>query len=525
MHFLNKTTMNIKPLLVITVLAALFAACKIHNSETIKEKVTIESGIISGSYNETSGITSFKGVPFAASPVGNLRWKAPQPVKLWEGVKACKTFSASPIQGTPMLFMMWTQEFIAPKEPLSEDCLYLNVWTGAKTSEEKRPVLVYIYGGGFSSGSGAVPIYDGEEMAKKGLVFLTVNYRVGTLGFLAHPELTAESSNKASGNYGLLDQVEALKWVNKNIAAFGGDPNNVTIAGQSAGAFSVSYLVASPLTKGLIHQAIAESGGAIVSNNLSGNGGLNEAEQAGEKWAESIGAKSLAELRSKSTEEIISTRGPGAPITDGYVVPQSMYDIFSSGKQNDIPLILGWNEDEGFGPPPQPAAKFKEQAKQMFGDKADEFFEKFPFTTDEEAKAIQNDLGALQTFGIQSYKWMLLQNKTGKAKVFMYRFDRDVPYAEGMQDYGAFHTGEVPYAYNSLKMSPRPWTDADYKLAETMSDYWVNFAKTGNPNGEGLKSWDACSPDNLKAIVFDKDVVPQDLPSADLLEFLDNLDE
>ena len=503
-------------------IALIFGACSTQPPKQIKDSVTIADGTVSGSFDESTGITTFKGIPFAAPPVGDLRWKAPQPVEPWEGVKECTEFSASPMQATPMPFSMWTQEFIAPKEPLSEDCLYLNVWTPAKDDTEKHPVFVYIYGGGFSSGGTAVPIYDGEEMAKKGLVFISANYRVGTLGFLAHPELTAESPNNASGNYGLLDQVEALKWVNKNIAAFGGDPNNVTIAGQSAGAASINYLVASPLTKGLIHRAIAESGGTVLSNSALGRGGdLKSAEEAGVKFAESLGASSIEELRAKSAEEILSGRGGGAPIVDGYFLPKSVGEIFANGEQNDIPVIIGWNKNEGFGAPTVTAEQFKENVKQQFGDMADEFLATFPLNTDEEAKAIQNDLGALQTFGIQSYKWMQLQNETATSKVFMYRFERDVPYAEGMSDFGAFHTGEVPYAYNNLKMSPRPWTEADYKLADLMSDYWVNFATSGDPNAEGLPEWEAASPDNLKAMHFNTTSACGDLPSIELLKFLD----
>ncbi len=491
-------------------------------SVSVKEYVQTESGKVRGEFIDSSGVTVFKGIPFAAPPVGDLRWKAPQPVEKWDGVKECTRFSASPVQSTPVPFMMWTQEFIAPKEPLSEDCLYLNLWTGAEKAGEKRPVFVYIYGGGFNSGSGAVPVYDGEEMAKKGLVFITFNYRVGTLGFLAHPELTAESEYQASGNYGLLDQVEVLRWVNKNCEAFGGDPSNVTIAGQSAGAFSVNYLVASPLTKGLIHRAIAESGGTILStgNPLRG-GGLAQAEEAGKKWAESLGATSIEELRAMPAEKILEAQGPGTPIVDGYLIPEPVQDIFEKGKQNDIPLILGWNEDEGFGGPPRPAEAFRKQVKQQFGDKADEFLSRFPVDSDEDALAIQNDLGALLTFGVQSYKWMLLQNQTGESDVFIYRFERDLPYADGMVDHGAFHTGEVPYAYNNLKMSPRPWTEIDYKLADEMSDYWVNFAAKGDPNGEGLPTWEPCSTENLKAMIFDEVVKYENLPNADLLKFLE----
>lgn len=509
-------------LISILVLFIVISACTGEQQKPISDTVSTQNGKVSGIYDESTGITVFKGIPFAAPPLGELRWKAPQPVEPWEGVKECTEFSASPIQATPMPFSMWTKEFIAPKEPLSEDCLYLNVWTGAQTSDEKRPVFVYIYGGGFSSGSGAVPIYDGEEMAKKGLVFLTVNYRVGTMGFLAHPELSAESPTHASGNYGLLDQVEALKWVHNNIESFGGDPNNVTIAGQSAGAFSINYLVASPLTKGLIHRAIAESGGAVLNTNQLARGtNLKQAEEAGVKFAESLDCSSIEELRAKSPEEIISVRGGGSPIVDGYFLPESVGEIFKKGEQNDVPVILGWNQDEGFGGQPVPAAQFKERVKTMFGEMADEFLSRFPINSEEEAQAIQNDLGALQTFGIQSYKWMQLQNETATSKVYMYRFERDVPYADGMQDFGAFHTGEVPYAYNNLKMSPRPWTEADYELADTMSDFWVNFAIKGDPNGESLPEWEACTPQNLKAMIFDTETRGSDLPSSDLLKFLD----
>ena len=500
----------------------ILSACTNQKQNLIQDVVTIENGQISGIVDETTGIKTFKGIPFAAPPVGELRWKAPQPVEPWEGLKECTAFSASPIQGTPMPFSMWTQEFIAPKEPLSEDCLYLNVWTGAQTSDEKRPVFVYIYGGGFSSGSSAVPIYDGEEIAKKGVVFVSPNYRVGTMGFLAHPELTAESPHNASGNYGLLDQVEALKWVHNNIEAFGGDPNNVTIAGQSAGAFSINYLVASTLTKGLIHRAIAESGGAVVSNSaLASGGGLKAAEEAGVKYAESLECSSIAELRAKTPEEILSVRGGGMPIVDGYFLPKSVGEIFANGEQNDVPAILGWNKNEGFGPPPASADQFKERVKSMFGDKAEEFLQRFPVNSDEEAFAIQNDLGTLQTFGIQSYKWMELQEKTATSPVYMYRFERNVPYADGMQDFGAFHTGEVPYAYNNLKMSPRPWTEADYKLADTMSDFWVNFAKNGDPNGENLPEWEVSTLDDMRSMIFDTEIRCTETPSRELLKFLD----
>src|SRR6476620_2662270 len=276
--------------------------------------VKTDAGLVSGTLKQDIHI--FKGIPFAAPPVGDLRWKAPQPVHQWGGVKVCDKFSASPMQASPAPFSMWTEEFLIPKEPISEDCLYLNVWTGASSSKEKRPVLVWIYGGGFGSGGTAVPIYDGEAMAKKGIVFVSINYRVGIFGFFAHPELTAESKNHASGNYGLLDQIAALKWVKKNIAAFGGDPNNVTIAGQSAGSMSVNCLVASPLAKGLFNKAIAESGASFI--NSFGNTTLQQAEENGVKTAASLKVNSIEALRKLTAAELMKAQSMRGVIIDGY---------------------------------------------------------------------------------------------------------------------------------------------------------------------------------------------------------------
>jgi para-nitrobenzyl esterase len=504
------------------VASTLLLACTPEDKTApISKKVKTEAGFVQGQHDPATGITAFKGIPFAAPPVGDLRWRAPQPAAAWEGVKECTRFAASAMQNTPRPFSMWTQEFIAPAEPLSEDCLYLNVWTGAASAAEKRPVIVYIYGGGFSSGSGAVPIYDGEELAKKGVVFLTVNYRVGVFGFLAHPELTAEAEHAASGNYGLLDQIAALEWVQRDIEAFGGDPDNVTIAGQSAGAFSVNFLVASPLTRGLIHRAIAESGGAVLPTSRFAEAvPLADAEAAGTAFAESLNASSLAELRKLPADTLLAANGPGRPIVDGYVIQEPVYDCLAAGRQNDVPLLLGWNEDEGFGPAVSTVAEFRAGVEEQFGAAADTLFALLPATTDTAARVAQARWSGLQIFGVQSYAWMTLQNRTGTADVYLYHFERDLPYAEGMQDYGAFHTGEVPYAYNNLKMSPRPWEAVDHALADQMSDYWVNFARTGDPNGADLPAWPACTSARPQAMIFDSEVRSQPLPDAELLAFL-----
>ena len=493
------------------------------SAKNLADTCRIESGLISGTKDSKSDVVSFKGIPFAAPPVGDLRWKAPQSAKSWNGVKECKTFSASAMQSTPMPFSMWTAEFIAPAEPLSEDCLYLNVWTAAKSSSEKRPVIVFIHGGAFTSGSGSVPVYDGTAMAQKGVVFVTINYRVGIFGFFSHPELSKESVSKTSGNYGLLDQIEALKWVKKNIAAFGGDPNRVAIAGQSAGAFSVNYLVASPLAKGLFQRAIAESGGAVLPTNpFAGTQNLKEAEQHGMEFARSMKVNSLAELRSKTAQELMAVRTMTSPIVDGYVIPEPLYQIFSEGKQNDVPLLMGWNAKEGnFGSQLLNAEKFKQQATEKYGDKAGEFLRLFPSGTDAEAEQSQLALSGLQTFGVQAYAWMNLQTKTGKSSVFIYHFERAVPYSEDQKPFGAFHTGEVPYAYNNLHMSNRPWEKTDIQLAETMSSYWANFAANGNPNGSNLPKWTPCSPKNPKAIILAEKIEIKDLPQREGLSFLE----
>lgn len=449
--------------------------------------VQTDAGKVEG-YSGNNGIAVFKGIPFAAAPVADLRWKAPQPVQPWQGVKKCTAFGPSPMQAEPMPFSMWTAEFLIPKEPISEDCLYLNVWTGARSAKEKRPVMVWIYGGGFSSGGAACPIYDGEALAKKGVIFVSINYRVGIFGFFAHPELTKEAGS--SGNYGLMDQIAALQWVKKNIASFGGDPANVTIAGQSAGSFSVNCLVASPLAKGLFNKAIAESGADFVSGRIST--GLKLAEENGEKLAGRIGVTSISDLRKIPASELLK-RGiwNAFPIIDGKVLPATIDQIFRDGKQNDVVLMTGWNQDEGmlFGPVKN-AEDYRKEIAVQFGTDADKILEFYPAKNDAEAAQSQLYLSRDQFFGANQYVWATIQSSYNK-KVYMYRFTRKLPARGEYIKYGAFHTGEVPYAYNNLKFVDRPWEAQDHELANLMSDYWVNFIRSGDPNGKGLPEWPA----------------------------------
>ncbi|KAA5548805.1 carboxylesterase/lipase family protein [Adhaeribacter rhizoryzae] len=486
-----------------------------NTSKTLTNEVKVTGGIISGSQAST-GIRAYKGIPFAAPPVGELRWQAPQPVKPWSGVRSCTVFGPSPMQREPAPFSMWSAEFLIQKEPISEDCLYLNVWTGAKTAGEKRPVIVWIYGGGFNSGGTNVPIYDGEAMARKGVVFVSVNYRVGIFGFFAHPELTKESGRNASGNYGLLDQVAGLRWVQQNISAFGGDPQNVTISGQSAGSMSVNLLVASPLAKNLFTKAIAQSGASFTRKSLS----LAQAEQEGLKMAEKLNASTLAQLRKMPANEL-QQKGQGSrPIVDGYFLPDDVAAIFAAGKANKVALLTGWNENEGLSGQIKSAAEFRQQVEAEYGTAAKTFLQYYPATNDKEAEFSQQNLSRDLTFGLQNYTWANVQAQQGKLPVYVYRFARIVPATGEYKKYGAFHTGEVPYAYNNLKFVDRPWEPADHQLANIMSSYWVNFATKGNPNGPGLPEWPSYTLTGKKIMVLDTKLQAKPIPDKAALDFL-----
>jgi para-nitrobenzyl esterase len=452
--------------------------------------VKTANGKIQGTANTDKTVRIFKGIPFAAPPVGDLRWKAPQPVQNWKGTKPCTAFAASPIQNKPQPFLCWSEEFIAQPEPLSEDCLYLNVWTTAKAKKEKQAVLVWIYGGGLSSGSANCAIYDGEEMAKKGVVFVSLNYRVGVLGFMAHPELSKEAGNNASGNYGILDQIAALKWVQKNIAAFGGDPNNVTIAGQSAGAFSVTALIASPLAKGLFHKAIPQSGGLLGNMLLSQN--LAKAEEVGFNFMKKANASSIAELR-KIPAEALQTLSNNREIgrfgvtLDGYTLPTNLMEHFKKGLQNQTPVLTGWVTGDGtvLGESKISLEDYKKEAQTKYGDKADTYLSVFPASTDDEAKAAKQKLSLLGFAGLPSH----LLAGFNSQKTYIYQFGHVPPDKPNFPNYGAFHTSEVPYALHTLHTWQRSWQPLDKDLENTMSSYWVNFAKTGNPNGANLPKW------------------------------------
>ena len=474
--------------------------------------VQVEGGKISGISSNDGSVNIYKGIPFAAPPVGELRWKAPQPAQPWSGVLDCKKFSASPMQAKPIPFSMWSEEFLIPTEPINEDCLYLNVWTSNKNKKSKQPVMVWIYGGGFTSGGSACPIYDGEAFAKEGIVFVSINYRVGIFGFFAHPDL-----NEPSGNFGLLDQIAALKWVKKNIAAFGGDPEQVTIAGQSAGSMSVNALVASPLAAGLFNKAIAQSGGHFTRDNSS----KAFAESEGVKYAAKFGAKSIDELKKVDAESLMKKfSGMRGPYIDGHVLPEHILDIFQNGKQNKVALLVGWNQDEGLMMGAMKSAEnLQKDFQKQYGNSAEKFTSFYPASNNEVAKQTQLDLSRDQIFGMPGYVWADFQQQQN-LPVYVYRFTRIVPAEGEYKKYKAFHTGEVPYAYNNLRFVKRPWEPADHVLANEMTGYWTNFIKTGNPNhGKSLK-WPLFNKKGKQTMYFDSTNSVKTMDDWERLEFL-----
>lgn len=482
------------------------ALCAAATSQTVR----IESGQVAGTAAGDGPVTVYKGIPYAAPPTGDQRWRAPRLPAKWEGVRPATQFASDCMQ----LPYPASSIYHSDPRPVSEDCLYLNVWTSAASATAKRPVMVWIHGGALTRGSGATPTYDGEEFAKKGVVLVTINYRLGVFGFLAHPELTQESDRNASGNYGLLDQIAALEWVKQNIPAFGGDPSRVTIFGESAGAWSVNFLQASPLAKGLFHRVIAESGGTFTPMIA-----LKEAEKEGQR----LGA-SIKDLRAKPAEELVNTAGSFRPNVDGWSLPQDVRSIFTSGKQNDVPILVGSNADEGTSLAPWPAngkaSTFVANARMRFKDSAEEFFKIYPADTDEQARSSHYASYRDSAFGWQMRTWARLQTVHGKSKAFMYYFDR-VPPGPLSQQLGAYHAAEIAYVFGTLSKSKRPWEDKDCELSSTMSSYWINFATHGDPNGPGLPAWPAYSAKTDKAMELGDKVTSIAVPHKAALDFLD----
>jgi para-nitrobenzyl esterase len=452
----------------------------------------ITGGMIEGVVKE--GVASFKGIPFAAPPVGELRWRSPQPVKPWVGVKKADEFGPGPMQDAAFGAML------GGPQKISEDCLYLNVWTGAKKVGEKRPVMVWIYGGGFGIGMTSTPTYDGANLARKGVVLVSVTYRVGPMGFLAHPELSKESG-KGSGSYGIQDQIAGLKWVKQNIANFGGDPLNVTIFGESAGGISVSMLTASPMAKGLFQRAISESGGNMTPPRAT----LKAAEEQGKVYLSKLGANDIKRARALSAEAIQKeTKGMGSfwPVADGETIAIDQYAVFEAGKFNDTPILIGTNSDEGglFVTQPMTGAAFEQMMRTRFGSGADAILKAYPHATDAEASRSARDIFRESTFAWPTWAWAKLQARNGKNKAFVYYFDHRTPTSPE----GANHASEISYVFGNLGGMGGSNGPEDKVLSELISSYWVNFAKNGNPNGPNLPIWSSFDEKEQKTMFFDK---------------------
>jgi para-nitrobenzyl esterase len=453
-------------------------------------------GTLRGVVSADGKVRTFKGIPYAAPPVGPLRWKPPQPVAAWTGVRQATGYGARCMQARVYADMIFHDD--GP----SEDCLYLNLWMPASaTAGARLPVMVWIYGGGFAAGATSEPRQDGGNLSKQGVVVVSMNYRLGIFGFFSHPELARESAHHASGNYGLMDQVAALRWVRENIAAFGGDPQNVTIFGESAGSFSVSALMASPLAKGLFRRAIGESG-AFFGDTLRLKA-REETEKADAQLARTeLGSDSLAALRVKPADQILQALSKSPPIRfvpniDGYFLPQSVEAIFAAGRQSHVPLLAGWNADEQNaravleGDDPTPAS-LAAHARQLYGARAEEILKVYPAATPAQAARAAGDLASDRFIGFGTWKWLEAQLKTGQSPVYRYRFEQALPLAEDAEagaEPSTPHASEIEFVFQVLSSRDLPWRVEDRKVAALMGRYWTNFAKTGDPNGEGLPRW------------------------------------
>jgi para-nitrobenzyl esterase len=473
------------------------------------------SGGVSGS--REAGLAVFRGVPFAAPPVGANRWRAPQPVARWSGVKDATRFAPACFQASGPAAGGVAQD------QSSEDCLYLNVWTPATSSAERLPVMVWIYGGGFSAGATSNALYSGEKLAERGVVVVSLAYRVGPFGFLAHPELSAESPAKVSGNYGLLDQIAGLDWVKANIANFGGDPSKVTIFGESAGGISVSMLAASPLAKGKFSGAISQSGGSFGATHAPPLPGenvqrLDQAEASGAGLAAKLGGN-LAAMRAASAADVQAASrnidGAGWPVMDGHVIPDDQYRLYEAGRYADTPILIGFNSDEGalFGGSVARAAHEK-GVRDRYGPFADEILRTFPPAGDDATQA-SRDLATDVMFGWHTLAWARLQTRTGKSPVWLYYFDNKPPYPAGNRlagAKGAPHAAELPFMFGHLsQQATMPWRPQDHAISDAMVGYWTNFAKTGDPNGPGLPPWPRFGPNDERAMIF------RDAPQASVL--------
>ena len=503
-------------------LSLLFAAHSLPALAALNQPVKTASGMLQGTPGRDPSVTAFLGVPYAAPPIGNLRWRGPQAVAAWAGVRHADKFGNICIQNALKPGSFYQVEFYESPEPMSEDCLYLNLWTAASSSAEKRPVMVWIHGGGFVEGSGSLPSFNGESLARKGVVIVTINYRLGVFGFLSHPELSMESPFHASGNYGMLDQLQALRWVKQNIGQFGGDPDNVTIFGQSAGASSVLNLCASPLARGYFRRGIVQSGGFARASDRKTE------EEAGLSFAKRVGVDSIAGLRAKPAEEIqrIAIPPPDGksanvsrfgPYVDGYFLTAAPLEVFRAGNENTHSLLTGSLANEGttLVPTPVTEAELKSRIEARYGTRSDEYFKIYPVHSDGEAwqasiDAVRDNMASTA---------LEIARDENSHPTYVYYFDRRPP-GRDSDRYGAYHSAELVYVFNNLDSVKRPWAETDRKLADMMSSYWVNFATTGDPNGAGLPHWPAFGTTPDRGLELGTQVKPATLPPTERLDAL-----
>jgi para-nitrobenzyl esterase len=511
----------------------LIMAAAVPTSVSQIREAKVTGGEVKGSISD--GVASFKGIPFAAPPVAELRWKAPQPVKPWTGVLKAHSFAPACMQ------IIDTPRFtLYPTEKVSEDCLYLNLWTAAKNENEKRPVMVWVHGGGFTRGMTKTPLFDGTKFAQKGVVFVSVAYRLGSFGFLAHPDLSRESG-KGSGTYGLQDIIAALQWVKNNIAQFGGDPACVTILGQSAGGTIVSILAASPAAKGLFHRVIAESGASFAPPRFGREAGLTVptlgfAESIGKNFLDKLRVADIKAARAISAQKIQDRSaaipsGTFWPVADGEVLPGDQYELYLAERFNDTPILVGTNSDEGaaFARGLSSAKLFEQYVRNNFGPAAESILSVYPHANNSEAFQASRDIGRDNIFAWHTWTWARLQTLKGKNKAFVYYFDYHNAWSQAA---GASHSAELAYVFGNFRQPngalppPEPgrkgrpimdqspiqagsWGFADIgpssvekALSDTMSSYWINFAKSGDPNSPGLPEWPAFSGKQQAAMYF-----------------------
>jgi para-nitrobenzyl esterase len=483
------------------------------------DAVNTESGLVDGTTE--AAVRVFKGIPFAAPPVGDLRWRAPQPALVWSGVRKADRFS-------PVCPQHGAYPPESPPELMSEDCLYLNIWTPAKASAGRLPVMVWIYGGALENGSASTPLYSGDELAKRNVILVTINYRLGALGFLALRALSQESKRGISGNYGLLDQIAALRWVHNNIGVFGGDPQKVTVFGQSSGSISVSALVTSPLAKGLFQRAIGQSGGLFEPIDMAPGFKLAGAEKEGEEFVRTSGAKSLRDLRRMSAEEVLKTAFSAHFIVDGYALNKAPFDAYQDGEQNDVDVLVGTNLDEGqlfFATKTVTVSNFNELLAGDFSRPIVWLMGPMPGVSDSEARASATTFEGDMRFRWDMWTWARLAADAGKTKVFFYQFSRTPPFPFGARyvGLGATHGMEMPYVFDHLDQQPVPWTAQDRKLASVMSAYWTNFAAAGDPNGPGLPKWPEFGSSAKQVMILGDEIKPERIPHEDHLQRIDRV--